>query len=323
MFPRLKACLLGLAALAATTAAAAQEITLRAGNAFQEGTYYARNFERFIRKVNEEGKGLVRIQYVGGPKAIPTFELANALRTGVVDLANTTSSFTTGVVPEGIAINYTHLSMAEMRRTGVFDAWNRFYQDKGLHYFARTGEGVKYHIYASRRIDKADLTGLKLRSAPIYREFFQKLGAGVVQIAPGEVYTALERGVVDGYGWPLIGIFDFGWQEKTKYRLEPGFYDIELGVVFNLATWRRLTPQQRQFLETQAAWLEAQNADMATKDAPAELKRQQEAGIQVVKLDDAQSKLLIRTAYDAAWNALVAASPVHGPKLREMMAPRY
>ena len=323
MFPSLKACLFGLAALAATTAADAQEITLRAGNAFQEGTYFARNFERFIKKVNDEGQGLVRIQYVGGPKAIPTFELANALRTGVVDLANTTSSFTTGVVPEGIAINYTHLSMAEMRRTSVFDAWNRFYQDKGLHYFARTGEGVKYHIYSSRRIDKADLTGLKLRSAPIYREFFQKLGAGVVQIAPGEVYTALERGVVDGYGWPLIGIFDFGWHEKTKYRLEPGFYDIELGVVFNLATWRRLTPQQRQFLETQAAWLEAQNADMATKDAPAELKRQQEAGIQVVKLDDAQSKLLIRTAYDAAWNALVAASPVHGPKLREMMAPRH
>jgi TRAP-type C4-dicarboxylate transport system substrate-binding protein len=323
MFPRLKACLLGLAALAATTVAHAQEITLRAGNAFQEGTYFARNFERFIRKVNDEGKGLVRIQYVGGPKAIPTFELANALRSGVVDLANTTSSFTTSVVPEGIAINYTHLSMAEMRRNGVFDAWNRFYQDKGLHYFARTGEGVKYYIYSSRRIERADLTGLKLRSAPIYREFFQKLGAGVVQIAPGEVYTALERGVVDGYGWPLIGIFDFGWQEKTRYRLEPGFYDIELGVVFNLNTWRRLTPQQRQFLETQAAWLEAQNADMAAKDAPAELKRQQEAGIQVVKLDDAHSKLLIKTAYDAAWNALVAASPVHGPKLREMMAPRH
>jgi TRAP-type C4-dicarboxylate transport system substrate-binding protein len=94
-------------------------------------------------------------------------------------------------------------------------------------------------------------------------------------------------------------------------------------VVFNLNAWRRLTPQQRQFLETQAAWLEAQNADMAAKDAPAELKRQQEAGIQVVKLDDAHSKLLIKTAYDAAWNALVAASPVHGPKLREMMAPRH
>jgi TRAP-type C4-dicarboxylate transport system substrate-binding protein len=81
--------LLGLcvaaAALAAPLAAQAQEITLKAVNAFQEGTYYARNFERFVKKVNDEGKGLIQINYIGGPKAIPTFEQGNALRSGVVD----------------------------------------------------------------------------------------------------------------------------------------------------------------------------------------------------------------------------------------------
>ena len=232
--------------------AAAQEITLRAANAFQEGTYYARNFERFVKKVNEEGKGLVQINYVGGPKAIPTFELANALRGGVVDLANTTTSFTTSIVPEGLAFNYTHLTMAEMRKNGTLDYLNRIFMEKGLYYYARTGEGIQYYIYTNRKIDKADLTGFKMRIAPIYRDFFQKLGAQVVQIAPGEVYTALERGVVDGYGWPLIGIFDLGWHERTKYRVEPGFYAIELGVIFNANTWKRLNAQQRQFLEKQA-----------------------------------------------------------------------
>jgi TRAP-type C4-dicarboxylate transport system substrate-binding protein len=300
----------------------AQEITLKAANAFPEGTYYARNFERFIKKVNEEGKGVVQIRYVGGPKAIPTFELANALRNGVVDLANTTTSFTTGIVPEGLALNYTHLTMAEMRRNGVLDYLNTVFLEKGLYYYARTGEGIQYYIYSNKKIEKADLTGLKLRIAPIYREFFQKLGANVVQIAPGEVYTALERGVVDGYGWPLIGIFDLGWQEKTRYRLEPGFYAIELGVVFNAGAWRKLTPAQREFLEKQAAWLESLNADMGGKDAQAEIKRQQEAGIQVVKLDEAQARVFLKTAYDAAWNAIVASSPQHGQKLRDMMAPK-
>jgi TRAP-type C4-dicarboxylate transport system substrate-binding protein len=315
----------GLAALllfAFAAPASAQEVTLRAANAFQEGTYYARNFERLVKKVNEEGKGLVQINYVGGPKAIPTFELANALRSGVVDLANTTTSFTTGVVPEGVALNYTTLTMAQLRRNGTFDYLNKLFQDKGLYYFARAAEGFPYHIYLNRRIEKADLTGLKLRSAPIYREFFQKLGATVVQTAPGEVYTALERGVVDGYGWPLIGILDFGWQEKTKYRVEPGFYAVEVGVVFNLNAWRKLTPAQREFLEKQAAWLEGLNAEMSSKDAPAEVKRQQAAKIEVIKLDDAQSAALLKAAYDAAWNAVVASSPTHGPKLREMMAPK-
>ena len=318
--------LLGLcvaaAALAAPLAAQAQEITLKAVNAFQEGTYYARNFERFVKKVNDEGKGLVQINYIGGPKAIPTCEQGNALRSGVVDMSNTTTSFVAGIVPEGLAINYTNQTMAEMRKNGAIDYLNKIMMEKGLYYYARTGEGVQYYIYSNKRIDKADLTGLKLRIAPIYRDFFQKLGANVVQIAPGEVYTALERGVVDGYGWPLLGIFDLGWHEKTKFRIEPGFYAIELGVIFSANTWRKLNPAQRAFLEKQAVWLESQNVDMAAKDAPAEIKKQQDAGLQVIKLDAEQSRILQKTAYDAAWDAVVKSSPAHGAKLREMLEPK-
>ena len=318
----LLAVLLGAATLIATAPLSAQEVTLKAANAFPEGTYYARNFERFIKKVNDEGKGLVQIRYVGGPKAIPTFEIANALRNGVIDLANTTTSFTVGVVPEGVAFNYTKLTMAEMRRNGVFEYMNSIFQAKGLYYYARTAEGIHFYIYSNKVIDKADLNGFKLRIAPVYRDFFQALGASVVQIAPGEVYTALERGVVDGYGWPLIGIFDLGWQERTKYRLEPGFYSVEAGVIFNAASWNRLTPAQRAFMDKQRAWLEGLNADMGGKDAEAEIKRQHEAGIQVIKLDDAQTKIFLKAAYEAPWNAIVATSPQHGAKLREMMAPK-
>lgn len=321
-FPALLAALFGATLLTALLPARAQEVTLKAASAFPEGTYYARNFERFIKKVNDEGKGIVQIRYVGGPKAIPTFEIANALRSGVIDLANTTTSFTTGVVPEGVSMNYTRLSMAEMRRNGVVDYLNSIFLSKGLYYYARTAEGIQFYVYSNKTIDKADLSGLKLRIAPVYRDFFQQLGASVVQTAPGEVYTALERGVVDGYGWPLIGIFDLGWQEKTKYRIEPGFYSVEAGVIFNANSWNKLTPAQREFLDKQRIWLESLNVDMGGKDAQAEIKRQREAGIEIIKLDDAQGKIFVKTAYDAAWNAIVAASPQHGPKLREMMAPK-
>ena len=136
------------------------------------------------------------------------------------------------------------------------------------------------------------------------------------------VYTALERGVVDGYGWPLIGIFDLGWHEKTKFRLEPGFYTIELGIQFSANTWKKLTPAQRTFLEKQGAWLESENAEIARRDSAEEIKKQAAAGIQVVKLDDAQAKVFLKTSMDAAWEGIVKASPVHGPKLRDMMAPK-
>ena len=308
-------------ALAAAGLVQAQQVTLKAVNGFQEGTYYARNFEAFVKKVNEEGKGIVQINYLGGPKAVPTMEQGAALRNGVVDLANTTTSFVAGVSPESLALNYATVSWAEMRRNGTLDFLNKLMMEKGLYYYARTGDGVPYHIYLNKRIDKADLSGLKIRIAPIYREFFSRLGASVMQIAPGEVYTALDRGVVDGYGWPLLGVFDLGWHEKTKFRVDPGFYNIELGVIFSAKTWNALTPAQRDFLNKQVAWLEAKNADMAGKDAAADLKRQAEVGIQTIKLPEAEARKLLALSLEAGWAGVIAASPTHGPRLRQLMAP--
>lgn len=308
-------------ALAAAGLAQAQQVTLKAVNGFQEGTYYARNFEAFVKKVNDEGKGIVQINYLGGPKAVPTMEQGAALRNGVVDLANTTTSFVASVSPESLALNYATVSWAEMRRNGTLDFLNKLMMEKGLYYYARTGDGVPYHIYLNKRIDKADLSGLKIRIAPIYREFFSRLGASVMQIAPGEVYTALDRGVVDGYGWPLLGVFDLGWHEKTKFRVDPGFYNIELGVIFSAKTWNALTPAQRDFLNKQVAWLEAKNADMAGKDAAADLKRQAEVGIQTIKLPDAEARKLLALSLEAGWAGVIAASPTHGPRLRQLMAP--
>ena len=47
-----------------------------------------------------------------------------------------------------------------------------------------------------------------------------------------------------------------------------------------------------------------------------------ELGIQVVKLDDAQAKVFLKNAYDAGWDGIVRVSPVHGVKLRGLMAPK-
>ncbi len=311
--------LAGVATGLVMVSAQAQEVTLRAINAFQEGTYFASQFEAFVKRVNEEGKGLVKINYIGGPKAIPTMEQASALRNGVVDLANTTVAYTASIVPEGLALNYATLPFAEIRKNGGLEYLNKIMQEKGLFYLAKTGGDIGYHVYLNKKIEKADLSGLKIRISPLYRDFFAQLGATVMQTAGGEVYTALERGVVDGYGWPTIGIFDFGWQERTKYRVDPSFYSLELGIQFNARKWASLTAEQRAFLEKMAQWIEEKSAADAVKDAEAELKKQAAAGIETIKLSDAEAKRFLEISQQAGWAAVAKASPAHGEKLRGFM----
>src|SRR5213595_1624402 len=67
---------LALAAAALAPAlAAAQEVTLRVVSAFPENQYYVKRTVEWIDKANKEGKGVLQINFIGGPKAIPTFEV--------------------------------------------------------------------------------------------------------------------------------------------------------------------------------------------------------------------------------------------------------
>jgi TRAP-type transport system periplasmic protein len=315
----MKPILPGMCALLLANAAAAQEVTLRAVTAFTEKTTYARPFERFIDRVNADGKGLVRINYIGGPKAMPPFEVGNALKGGVVDIANETGAFYTNLMPEADAWKLTERPMAELRRNGGYDAIAQVYTQKmNAIFLARLVDNNPFHLYVNRRISSPDLTGLKLRITPVYRDFFQALGGTVVQTAPGEVYTALERGVVDGYGWPITGVFDLGWNEKTKYRVDPGFYTAEVSVLVNRNSWNRLNDAQRNILSKAAEQGEAEAIDEFAAENEREVKRQAAAGIETIHFEGETASAYLAKAYQAGWDGIIRLSPVTGPKLKEL-----
>ena len=301
-------------------AASAQEVILKGISSFAEKTFYSRGFERFIDKVNADGKGVIQINYIGGPKAMPPFEVGNALKGGVVDIANVTGAFYTNLMPEADAWKLTEKPMSEIRKNGGFDYMARLYDQKlNAIFLARHIDNNPFHIYLNKPISKIDLTGLKLRITPVYRDFFQSLGATVVQTAPGEVYTALERGVVDGYGWPITGVFDLGWHEKTKFRVDPGFYSAEVSILINKDTWNRLNAAQKKIITDAAAWIEAQASEIA-KANETDIARQKAAGIQVIDFKGADATAFRAKAYEAGWAGVLKQSPEHGAKLREFFA---
>jgi len=316
----MKRVLLAVTCAALAGAAAAQEVSLRLVSAFAENTTYVKNLEPMMKKLNAEGKGVLQINFIGGPKAMPPFEIGNAVRTGVVDIGMTTGAFYTNIMPEADALKLTQMPGTELRKNGAVDLINKVWNEKAnMQYLGRVIDFTPFHLYLTKKIDKPDLTGLKIRITPVYRDFFQALGATVVQTAPGEVYTALERGVVDGYGWPINGIFDFNWQEKTRFRVDPGFYSAEVSLVMNLDKWKSLSQTQKDFLMRHVIAHEAAN-DSWKKVNEEDIKRQAQAGIQTITFDPATAKQFYDRAYEVAWTNLIKASPQYGPQMRALFS---
>jgi len=310
----------GMALLALTAGVAdAQEVTLRGVTAFAKGTTFSRPFEAFVAWVNENGKGLVQIDYVGGPEAVPTFELGNAVSSGIVDIANNTSAFYTNLVPEGDALHLATNTIQTQRANGCYALVDAIHQDKmNVKYLARTGDNINFHLYLTKPISGPDLSGLTIRTTPVYQAMFEALGADLVRTAPGEVYTALERGAIDGYGWPIQGVLDLGWDELTKYRVDPGFYQVDVNFLVNLDRWKALSDEQKAVLEKGAEMIEAQNAANLDINA-SEAAKQKEAGIEVISFAGDDSAKWLATAQSTGWASVKAIDAEVGAKLESCL----
>jgi TRAP-type C4-dicarboxylate transport system substrate-binding protein len=300
-----KGALAALLAAAAGTASA-QEATLSAVVFVPKNTTFGEIFVRFVDHVNQEGKGLVKIDLRGGPDAIPTFEQGNAIKSGVVDMVSTAPTFYTNFCPECDAQILAPKHTPELKKTPFWPILQKYTTQKlNSHILSAYGDGVGFHIWTSKPPQNNSLKGMRLRTTPNYTPLFTALGVSLVQTAPGEVLTALERGVVDGYGWPAIGMFDLGWGAHTKYRIDPGFYNVIVNVLVNENKWKSLNEKQRAVLNRGAAWLEQENVRWVAERKAADEKKIKDAGIQIVDLGPNHRKL----AYDAYWDALAKRAP--------------
>jgi TRAP-type transport system periplasmic protein len=311
-----------IAALTATTGLHAQEVTLRAVSAFGTTTTFSREFIAFVDRVNAEGAGLVQIDLLGGPEAMPPFEVGTAVSNGVVDIANVTGAFYGNLLPIADALKLADVSTSEMRENGAYDLINELHEQRmNVHYLARTGLGTPFHIYLTQPIDGPSLEGLRIRTTSVYRAFINATGGVPVQTAPGEVFTALERGQIEGYGWPAQGILDLGWHEHTRYRVDPGFYNVEVAFLVNLDSWNRLNDEQRAFLSEAALWAEGLNDNNPALNA-ADYARQAEAGVQTITLSPADAEAWLTTAYDAAWAEAATVDADLAARLRALIGSR-
>ncbi|MCP1676932.1 TRAP-type C4-dicarboxylate transport system substrate-binding protein [Natronocella acetinitrilica] len=300
-------CAFGLAILVASgTALAEQRIT--AVHAFPTSLIYTQSFLEFVDKLNERGEGVIQIDVRGGPEAIGLSEQPDAVRDGVVDMAYTAASFYAGSLPERDAMISSNANAIHARETGGLDLMNEIHQEKmGVYYLGWFDSGVSYNLYTRNEpsLDSdgnLDVSGLRLRSNPVYDAFFTDfLGARITSIDTTEVYSALERGVVDATGWTQIGLKNLGWDEFLNYRIEPSFYSTDMGAIINLDSWNALSEEAQQILQEVAIEHERSSAERFRDVAREQMAELEEDGMTVVELEGEAAERYLEGAREASW----------------------
>jgi TRAP-type C4-dicarboxylate transport system substrate-binding protein len=308
--------LFGAGALAFATSLGAAEVKLKAAAFLPVKAIYVQQFSRFTDEVNKRCKGGVSISTVG-PEAIKSLEQWNALKNGVVDMHYGPPNYYVGDVPEGDVISLARNESAEQRKNGAWKLINEVHNQKlNAWYLTHLMNGVRFHIYTSKPAQGGKFDDFRLRSTPIYDTFFKSLGALPVRMAPPEVYTGLERGTVDGYGWPLWGIADFGWHKYTKYRHGPGFISAAVAILVNLDKWKSLEEGQRKCLSEVAMWAENQWPKWRAAEDGAQQAVQDKAGIKYVDLGPA----FAQKAEDLYWEMMAKGNPEFVRKVRPLLS---
>ncbi|MBW2021672.1 MAG: TRAP transporter substrate-binding protein DctP [Deltaproteobacteria bacterium] len=299
---------------------------IKAVSAWPKTVYEVKNFIKFLEIVEKNVAGRapaqLEVKYLGGPEVIPNRDQVEALRRGLVGMVFTTSGYYVSAVPVVDGLNLSELNPWEEREKGVNSFLNNIHNEKvKAEYLGRLGVGLPFMLFLNKPISKvSDLKGMKIRCSPTHTAFLKKIGAQPVVIPPPDVYTALERGVVDGFIWVAGLIRDWGWDKVVKYRVEPGFYAATNVVLINKKVWDDLPGNLKKILLDSEVEAEKAAAKRAEKHLAHENALMEKAGMKVIKLSPVEAKKLKKAAYDALWEVVIRKSGDNGRKLRKMIS---
>jgi len=275
-------------------------------------------------QISKRTNGQLIVEHVGGPEAVPGFDQPEAVRKGVVDMAITPTNYYEGIVPIGTMVNLSVLTADEEEKVGARAFWNELAAPAGLYHIWRAaGSWSKnsFTIVSRKKVEKSsDLAKIKLgATAAFLRPYMVSIGSNVIIITQPEAYTALERGVVDAFCWPIQNSITLAIYEVTKYIVEPSFFAGSSFFLMNLEKWNSLSKNHQDVLREVAR--ESHASIQVDWKATVEnaYKKYRDAGGEVITLSDADE--FSKAVYNATWADLIKKYPNVAPKVRGMVNP--
>lgn len=189
--------------------------------------------ERLAERIKTMSGWRLTVKVYGAGEIVPAFEVFDAVSRGVAELGHTASFFWQGKLPASAFYTAVPFGltpeehMAWLYHGGGQALWNELYSPFGLQPYLAGNTGMGMGGWYKKKINSLDdIKGLKFRMPGLGGEVLRRLGGVPVTVPPGEIFTALQAGVVDGaeYLGPWSDLA-FGLYKAAPYYYWPGFHE--------------------------------------------------------------------------------------------------
>ena len=204
--------------------------------------------EHFVKIVHSDGAGKVKI-VLAGPEVVPPFEQIQPVSSGVFDMLFTHGVYHAGSKGIALVVDAIDLDPFKRRQAGIIDYIDNYYQkhNKLKLISMPTQSFAGYHMYLKEPpTPQGDVAGRKIRGTQSYFGVIKALGGTPVVLPPAQIYTGIEKGVVDGACWPASGMLSMKHYEVAKYAVRPTFGNSNEPILMNLDRWNKLAKQEQQ-----------------------------------------------------------------------------
>lgn len=224
--------------------------------------------ERFANQLKGTSGGQIDVQLFAAGEIVPGQHEFEAVLDGTLEMGHTSATYMTGRIgqvgallstswPAGISM-WQYMEWVD--HYGGLEIIQESYTTVGLdlvEIYPLTPHGPENFGYFNKKINSsADLEGIKFRSSGIWGNILtEHFDAAVTNLPGGELYQALERGVIDAFefscpanNWPL------GFHEVAKYLYVPGLHS-PMGcghLIMPRSLWDTLTPELQNLIKLNA-----------------------------------------------------------------------
>jgi tripartite ATP-independent transporter DctP family solute receptor len=263
-----------------------------------------RAVELFAELVSEGTEGRIRVQIYPNNQLGNQRDVVEGLQMGSVELGNI-ASVMASFVPE---INLFELPF-------LFDGPEHFdavmgssigrslepsFEDRGLHLLGYFDVGERHIMTTQGPVHRLeDLRGLKIRTMEnrLHLAAFKAFGANPLPMAYGELYTALEQGVIDGAEAADPNYFAKRFFEPAPYWARIGWIRLIEYVVMSRSFYEGLAPEDREVIDEAARTMIRQQRLWYRSESDAALDRLRGVGVKITTPDREPFRAAARGLY--------------------------